>query len=189
MTPMMSRPLPRPVGKKKFKSEEKAKKAKPTARLAVVAIVILLGGAAAGLLWGAGSTSVRKGPPKYRIPNSTQFAATVKASLEHGDEWAGKGNVRLPRAKKLLADAKGAKLGRTKHKTNLMEINLRTLVTEKTPLATDEKSRARLDDEIESDSALGARPAAPKRIPSDRHGKVIAGKGNDAPVVKGPAIE
>ncbi len=181
MTPMMSRPLPRPVGKKRFKSEEKVEGKKPVASLALVAMAVLVVGSAAVLLYGAYRTSTKRKPRKHRVPKSTQITAT----LEHGDDWyMDPSGVRLPRAKKLLAEAKGAKPGRTRHKTSLMEINLRTLATEKLPVAEDEKARDKLADEVESDSGVGAQPPTPKPRPTDKRGRILPGEGEEGPAVE-----
>jgi len=184
MTPMMSRPLPRPVGRKKFKSQEAAEKKKkpPAASPAAVAAAALVVGAAALIV-----ITALHGAVKVE-PISSNVVAPAETLVETDKAWMdpGLGRVKLEKAKKMLEKAGADKaLTHTRVKTGFVTINLRNVVDR--PKTKEEAAKAKPVG-LEGASTGGSQ-RVPKPKPTDRYGKVIPGGSNEGAAEGGVVFE
>jgi hypothetical protein len=164
----MSRPLPRPVGKKPRPPAKKKSGAILSA--GVVGSVGVAGVSAGLLLFGAFRTRIERKP----VPRTgAEARKVIDSELESGNKWfLEEVDSQLPRVKKLLdeADHGGARPTHFKQKTGLIEINLRGIVTLDEP-APDGKPKKK--PELESSEAVRV-PEKPQPPPTDKRGKVIS---------------
>jgi len=174
MTPMMSRPLPKALVKKRQEDKRPRKQQKKKSELFTMAMMgtaVLVGSVGAILLYAAFSTSVQTKPKKPFKDKEEEIAAM----LEQGNSWYENEKLtRLKRAREMLdeAYAKGGKAGRVRQRTSLMVINLRTLIRpDKDKKTEDGKPVA----DVESGGIGNKRKAAQPR-PTDSKGKLLPGE-------------
>ncbi len=172
MTPMMSRPLPKKLVKKRQeeKRPQKKKKKSEIFTLAMMGAAVLAGTTGAIVLYAAFNTSVKTKPKKPFKDKEEE----ITAMLEQGNSWYDNEKLsKLKRAREMMdeAYANGGKAGRTRQRTSLMVINLRTIIRPD----MDKKPEDGKPEELDS-GGIGNKRKAPQPRPTDSKGKLVPGE-------------
>lgn len=158
MAPMLTKPLPRPVGKKQFRSEAEAAAKKQTR--GGVGHVIAAGALAVGAVALLVVAALRSDVSPKPIPPGT--VRPVEKLVERDNYWfeGAPDNPAAELVRQKLQSNPNLKLGHREVKTRLVRINLRTVENGPAPPA-EEDGKKPASPPPEQSTSIGSRPRLP----------------------------